>query len=61
MTCLLFVSIMTIMQTLYKYANNYQTGKMVLIKEGWVSFGYLVDITELLKVQIENITKTGNL
>jgi hypothetical protein len=52
MTCLLFVSIMTIMQTLYKYANNYQTGKMVLIKEGWVSFGYLVDITELLKVQI---------
>ena len=52
MTSLLFVSIMAMMQTLYKYAKNYQTGKIVLIKEGGVSFGCVADITELLKVQI---------
>jgi hypothetical protein len=38
---------MAIIQTLYKYAENDQTGRMVMLKEGRVSFRYLVGIIEL--------------
>jgi hypothetical protein len=43
---------MTIMQTLYKYAENYQTGRFFMLKLRWVNFGYLADITKLTELQI---------
>jgi hypothetical protein len=43
---------MTIMHTLYKYAENYQAGRMVMLKCRWESFGYLVDISDLARLQI---------
>jgi hypothetical protein len=47
------------MQTLYKYANNYHTVKMVMLKEGRVNFGYLDRKPNITRLVIENNSALG--